>query len=63
MTRAQLTGLARHALEDLPAELQEVALMRAVARKVIAWDACTPDELTRIYAAARAVALVAEVTP
>jgi len=63
MTRADIERVARRALEELPGELQEVALKRAVGRKVIAWSTLRVSELWRVYGSARVVSLIAEVMP
>lgn len=59
MTRAQLERLVRRELETLPAELQEVALVRATGARIIAWSALSTAALYRVYGATRAVALIA----
>lgn len=63
MRRADLERLARGALEGLPADLQEAALRRATGAPVIVWSHATRRTLGRIYASARTVAMIAEVTP
>ena len=63
MSRADLETLARRALEGLPGDAQEQALVRATGAPVVVWHNVATDTLARIYASARVIALILEVSP
>ena len=58
MKRIDLERMTRSALEAMPGDLQETALLRATGASVIVWHVATPDTLRRVYASSRALALV-----
>ncbi len=58
MIKSSLLRMARKALEELPGELQEAALLRAIGVPVLIWDRQSCAALLKIIGSCRAICLL-----